>query len=964
MLWNMSVYAVVVMGATALLTFVTEMDYAVMVHMALGLRLVVSTGQWCVVILRGPSWTLSGMRRKLRYELDWWFSTDATAKVTALLVFAVGVVLAGSAVLVLSNEFDWDDALWLSAYWLADPGAMFDEPPSRRPIALTVTLGGLLLSALIVSVIGDNISARLDEFRSGAVPVVESGHSVVLGWSPKTLTVIRELAEAHRSQRHRHVICVLAGIPKEAMVDAVCHALGAAYAHVSVVCRSGNVSLMSDLSKVSIHTAKSVVLLNTHDRGVNDAVRAQEHETVCIALRIKQWVDTERQRDPDLVGPNVVVEVTDRNVAGCIDMLEVDRCITMFTPDFTGQMMVNFATSPGLHNVMMELTSFSGVEVYIVSDHGMGGRTFGETLLACVGGTVIGLRHHRMHGETAVTLNPPDATELGPHDDLVVIAVDRTSCAFQPNRITKTEHDRTLLSPRRQLHKRHTTRRHDYAFVNWHTLHRCMIRQMDDMVAPGSTLTLFSADPVNLQAEQDTWSLETTPPLRHLHLRFVVGCPTDPNDLVQLALLGSFYTVFVFARREVGHDDGDTAIMPTAVLLAEMFSIPASIPGQIVSCTHHASMQDTSAHHNATHGDGDHDKGDHVDRQVSTGRLRGSFSSVLSPSPPPFPDNPTRPSVLHTPGSHGSLTPLHLRQWASDASVGATDTSSTHPVQPPHLEDMSNDDNANHRFMVATESRIMTSPRQSGASAHSDVQATYKKSGLRHRFMPRHSSVSTSSRSSRVSAFTALRRSTGGGASSKGSPSLTAPSDDAPIHTNPPHGNRTSTSRSSATQHRLSVPLPPPSTRRRSLVRASQDGPTSTLSEHDEMPSVKYIMCELNHAHHKALFRSIDPRIVPVCVDEIAGSAIAQVALQPTMKPIFHELLVADGCELYIHSAERILGDAVDTELTWRDVMMCARIVQVVAIGFMRPNGDFVLNPSDQTKARLWTEDRLVVLSQ
>lgn len=47
---------------------------------------------------------------------------------------------------------------------------MFDEPPARRVIALIVTIGGLMLSALIVSVIGDNISDQLDKLRSGAVP--------------------------------------------------------------------------------------------------------------------------------------------------------------------------------------------------------------------------------------------------------------------------------------------------------------------------------------------------------------------------------------------------------------------------------------------------------------------------------------------------------------------------------------------------------------------------------------------------------------------------------------------------------------------------------------------------------------------------------------------------------------------------------------------------------------------------
>lgn len=78
--------------------------------------------------------------------------------------------------------------------------------------------------------------------------MVESGHVVILGWTSKTLTICRELAEANPNRKF--VICVLANRPKEDMVVEVAEHLRGQLGRTSVVCRTGNVSLLSDLKKV------------------------------------------------------------------------------------------------------------------------------------------------------------------------------------------------------------------------------------------------------------------------------------------------------------------------------------------------------------------------------------------------------------------------------------------------------------------------------------------------------------------------------------------------------------------------------------------------------------------------------------------------------------------------------------------------------------------------------------------
>eukprot|EP00037_Helgoeca_nana_P023945 m.250825 g.250825 ORF g.250825 m.250825 type:complete len:755 (+) comp26494_c0_seq1:148-2412(+) len=741
-------------GAAVLASFPT-MGMLELIQLGVVVRMASSVLGWHQVV--GTSWRPKAIRRKLKYELDYWFSTDPGAKVTSLLMFALCVALAGSVALIFMNGFDLNEALWLSTYWLADPGGMFDEPPARRVIALVVTVGGLLLSALIVSVIGDNISNQLDELRSGVVPVVESGHSVVLGWTSKTLTICRELAEAHATQRGGHVICVLAARPKADMMAEVAVQLKGQLGHTSVVCRKGNISLLSDLRKVSIQTAKSVVLLNTQHHASSSAPTTQEHETACIALRIKQLVEAAHVEDDDAGYPNVVIEVMDHNVQGCIDMLGIPNCATVLTANFTGQMMVNFATSPGLHQVITELTSFSGVEVYIVSDHKCNRRPFGEALMACAGGTVIGIRQDVAQGG-AVVLNPIDSTTIGIKDDLVVISLDRNSCTFNPN---------TTVPPRRASQYRSPqdgiTERRNYAFVNWRPSLSKMILEMDRMVAHGSTLTLFSIVPRAVQIERLAKQGVTPKLLQNLTLEHVTGHSSHLEDLRRLAER-SFYSVFVFAAEGVAPDDSDTAIMSTALLLSELLTTPV--------------------------------------QEAKSGAARSNAGRA--------PDSPVDVDIARRVSSwtpNTGNTPAWNQRWAPDVS----------------------------------------SLLDSGGTA--------------------------------------------------------AP------------------------------------------------------------PAVEFIMCELNHTHHKGLFQSIDPRIIPVCADEIAGSAITQVALQPEMKPIFTELLSSDGCELYIYLAPYVIGAAVDDELTWMDVMAACRLLQFIAIGYITAHDEIVLNPGVRDVNRKWASDKLIVLA-
>lgn len=147
------------------------------------------------------------------------------------------------------------------------------------------------------------------------------------------------------------------------------------------------------------------------------------------------------------------------------------------------------------------------------------------------------------------------------------------------------------------------------------------------------------------------------------------------------------------------------------------------------------------------------------------------------------------------------------------------------------------------------------------------------------------------------------------------------------------------------------------------------------------------IVCELACETHKDLFASIDARILPVCGDEIVGAALAQVAVEQDAKPILTQFLTVDGPELcvlpaaaiihppvsvpvncdtepcYVHGGDAVYRSTLSARLTWGDVVRHTRSVGMVAVGFIDPCGECVLNPRQTQDARIWVNHKLILLA-
>lgn len=72
---------------------------------------------------------------------------------------------------------------------MADPGNHTNsEGIGPRLVSVSISFGGMLIFAMMLGLVSDAISEKLDSLRKGRSEVVEQDHTLILGWSDKLVS--------------------------------------------------------------------------------------------------------------------------------------------------------------------------------------------------------------------------------------------------------------------------------------------------------------------------------------------------------------------------------------------------------------------------------------------------------------------------------------------------------------------------------------------------------------------------------------------------------------------------------------------------------------------------------------------------------------------------------------------------------------------------------------------------------
>ena len=194
----------------------------------------------------------------------------------------------------------------------------------------------------MIGIISDSIGEKVDELKKGKSRVVESEHSIVLGWNDKSLAIVQQIALANESEGGGTIV-ILADEDKEELEDLLQCAIMSKenplrLLGTEVIIRSGNPLLESELRKISLSSARSVIALSKTQEDMDpDEADANQVRQV-MALKTFEGFEG---------GCHVVVELQDLDNQELSSLVAPNFAEVIVTNDLIGRLMLQCARCPG-----------------------------------------------------------------------------------------------------------------------------------------------------------------------------------------------------------------------------------------------------------------------------------------------------------------------------------------------------------------------------------------------------------------------------------------------------------------------------------------------------------------------------------------------------------------------------------------------------------------------------------------
>lgn len=366
------------------------------------------------------------------------------------------------------------------------PSLVLDGSPIAIIINIIAAVIGLLFLGALIGMISSIIESKISDLKRGKSVVIESNHSVFLGWSNKLRTAIIELSESNRSMTHSSIVILAAKdkvFMEEELIPEIPH-----WSKTDVICRSGDPSYDIDLRMVSVSTARSIVLLSTEDVNSDSIVLKR-----ALAL----------QKDKTITCP-IIAEVHSAENAEAIKLL--DKFTVIQPKNFIMRVIAQTIKEPGLSNLYYELLSFRGKEIYFwPPTHDSNdsssksnfaknfvGKTFKEIVLNFSSSSVIGIASNEEKDKKEIKILPDFSTIIKDNDQLILISEDDSTIGkvkgFYSPLISNPQIQSAVIKEPKL--KKHVT------IIGWNSWTHILIEELNAQLEKGSEIDILFNDKI------------------------------------------------------------------------------------------------------------------------------------------------------------------------------------------------------------------------------------------------------------------------------------------------------------------------------------------------------------------------------------------------------------------------------------------------------------------------------------
>lgn len=318
------------------------------------------------------------------------------------------------------------DSVWWAFLRLTDPGYLGDDEGAwRRIVSTALTVSGyVVFMGALIAILTQWLIRRMHELERGLTPVALKHHFVILGWTNRTLPIMRELllsqgrirrflADIQADPRLRLVVLaddLNAERAQELRTDSVT----GKHLH-RVVLRSGSALNADHLDRAAcLHAAAIIVPARTFE---SDSLITSDVETIKALLSLDGQAHSEQTGLPYVVAEiqdTRKIDVARRAYGGRLEVVAGDTSIS--------RLMVQNIRHPGLSSVYTELLTYDiGNNLYIRRDTAFGGQTISALETQFSTAVLCGVVRDEA-GRFTTYLNPPPDFRVRAGDALVLIA--------------------------------------------------------------------------------------------------------------------------------------------------------------------------------------------------------------------------------------------------------------------------------------------------------------------------------------------------------------------------------------------------------------------------------------------------------------------------------------------------------------------------------------------------------------
>eukprot|EP00798_Chlamydomonas_sp_ICE-L_P014743 gene14743-20790_t len=199
-------------------------------------------------------------------RINW---ADVSNRGAALVVLSTLVVGLGAFLYHFASGSSWGDSVFnVYSILFNVPGASVTE--EERGVSTLVLnlifLAGLLVFAVLIGMVSEEIGGRLLSIRNGEGPLTLKGHILLLNWNSQIDSIIKQLNIAQKfktSGMHDQAIVVLANMDRDEMLMSMNELLKKKKmkAGSDIYCRKGRPYRLQDLSLVPVSSEVSIIIL-------------------------------------------------------------------------------------------------------------------------------------------------------------------------------------------------------------------------------------------------------------------------------------------------------------------------------------------------------------------------------------------------------------------------------------------------------------------------------------------------------------------------------------------------------------------------------------------------------------------------------------------------------------------------------------------------------------------------------